>query len=280
MVIARSPFQLALALLLSVMSWPLLADTPPSFSATVIQQSPSGDTSQSRVFLAEARMRSEMQVPIPTEAEQGGSYGGGQPTRAMVNIVQADQDRSLFLDPRQQVYTVQPLPPGGAQLRYGAQRARNPCENWPELRCQRIGMDRVNGREAIHWRMTAQTQQGSMTMHQWIGRSEGLPLRMRLPNGASSEMQLEGREVISGREVQRWRTVQEQGGQRQVTRQWYDPVLKVMVREEFPGGGSRMLTDIKVGALDDALFEAPTDYRRVQPQADPRTQPSYPGPGR
>ena len=40
--------------------------------------------------------------------------------------------------------------------------------------------------------------------------------------------------------------------------QWYDPELKIAIREELPGGYIRELRDIKTGKQEKDLFEIPS----------------------
>ena len=45
------------------------------------------------------------------------------------------------------------------------------------------------------------------------------------------------------------------------TTQWYDPQLKIAIREELPGGYFRELRDIRVGAQSPQLFTIPAGYQ-------------------
>ncbi|NNG13734.1 MAG: hypothetical protein HKM22_01080, partial [Gammaproteobacteria bacterium] len=54
--------------------------------------------------------------------------------------------------------------------------------------------------------------------------------------------------------------------QREQFLQWYDPEIKIVVREEHDDGYVRELRDIKVGKHSKSLFLVPKGYeRRAQP---------------
>jgi len=49
-----------------------------------------------------------------------------------------------------------------------------------------------------------------------------------------------------------------------VSTQWYDPELRIITREELPGGYFRELKSIEIGPQPPALFKAPADYKQVE----------------
>jgi hypothetical protein len=58
--------------------------------------------------------------------------------------------------------------------------------------------------------------------------------------------------------------------------QWYEPALKLMVRQEVPGGFSTELKNIQVGKQPDHLFSIPAGYERI---SGPGGIPAGPGSG-
>ena len=109
------------------------------------------------------------------------------------------------------------------------------------------------------------TQQGeTLTGSQWLDQERGIPLKSVMPNGQSMELRILGQESIDGRNVEKWEmttTVPKQQPMR--TFQWYDPVLELAVREEFPGGYVSELKNIRIGPQPDDLFVVPAGYERV-----------------
>jgi hypothetical protein len=92
-----------------------------------------------------------------------------------------------------------------------------------------------------------------------------------MPNGETMELILVGQDTIDGRAVEKWEmttTAPDQAPTK--TLQWYDPQLKLAVREEFPGGFVRELTSIRIGEQPDHLFTVPAGYNRTEMPQSPQ----------
>ncbi len=95
-----------------------------------------------------------------------------------------------------------------------------------------------------------------------------MPLRDVWPDGSVSELKLTGMEVLDGRKTESWqRTMTDAEGKQSTSKQWYDPELRIITREELPGGFYRGLKSIEVAPQPPALFTAPADYKRVEAPA-------------
>ena len=89
------------------------------------------------------------------------------------------------------------------------------------------------------------------------------------PDGSVAELKSLGESHVSGRITEKWqRKLTRPDGTTMVTYQWYDPELKIAIKEELPGGYIRELQDIKVGTQDASLFTVPSDYQDVSPGYD------------
>jgi hypothetical protein len=67
--------------------------------------------------------------------------------------------------------------------------------------------------------------------------------------------------------------VAQSGGEAMESFQWYDPQLKIAIREELPGGAYRELRNIQIGKQSASLFQIPADYRKISaPQAPQGSQ--------
>ncbi len=88
------------------------------------------------------------------------------------------------------------------------------------------------------------------------------------PDGQTMELKLIGKETIEGRPAEKWElTTTAPNQQPNSTFQWYDPELKLAVREEFPGGYVSELKNVRVGPQADDLFTVPAGYtRKTLPQ--------------
>ncbi|MBK1645751.1 hypothetical protein CKO25_14040 [Thiocapsa imhoffii] len=219
------------------------------FSADMISSGPDGQTTAGKMFVGEGRMRMEM-------TQQG------------QNVIRiSDQNRGVewILFPEQQSYLEQVAPPGSEGLAPAPSAETNPCANLPGLTCTRAGEEDVAGRPAVKWEMVMTHEGQTMQGAQWIDRERGLPLRHEMPNGETMELSLIGTETVEGRQVEKWEmitSVPDQAPSR--TFQWYDPQLKLSVREEFPGGYVRELTSIRIAEQPDHLFTLPAGYQRME----------------
>ncbi len=221
------------------------------FSADMISRAPDGETTMGKMYVGDGRMRVEM-------SQQG---------REIVRI--SDQSRRMewVLFPDQQSYLEQGAPAGStAQGPIGAPSAEtNPCEGLQGVTCRRAGEEEVGGRAAVKWEMSVVRQGQTLTGAQWIDVQRGLPLKYQMPDGQSMELKLLGTETLDGRAVEKWEMTTVAPNQSPMrTLQWYDPELKLAVREEFPGGYLRELKNIRVVEQPDHLFIVPAGYSRME----------------
>jgi hypothetical protein len=174
--------------------------------------------------------------------------------------------------------------------------AVDPCAGAPQsVTCRKAGSEMVHGRETDKWEIVTQKQGQTQSTVMWIDKERGFPIKQQFPDG-SSEFRLIGKETINGRETEKWEITQirkptQQSQQRQPSQQqgpqttrsvqWYDPKLDLAIREEYPGGYVRELTNIQVGPQSASLFELPQGYTKkqmpTQRKGDQRRgQPAYP----
>lgn len=223
------------------------------FSAKVLSLAPDGQTSTGRMFVGDGRMRMEM-------AQDG---------REIVRISDQNRRAEWILFPDQQTYLEhgapsEPAAPAGGSA--SAADGADPCAGTPGMTCRRIGEETIAGRPAVKWEMAATHEGQTLTGTQWIDVERGMPLKQELPNGPTMELRLLGSEEIGGRAVEKWEMrVMAPDQPVSTTLQWYDPQLRLAIREEFPGGFVRELTEIRVGPQPDHLFTVPAGYTRAEP---------------
>ncbi|MCG6896480.1 MAG: hypothetical protein LJE61_09070 [Thiocapsa sp.] len=222
------------------------------FSADMISRGPDGQVVSGRMYVGDGRMRMEM-------TQQG---------REIVRI--SDQNRRMewILFPDQQSYIEQ----GGSEGQGGGDAPAplpsaesDPCAGMPGMSCRRLGQEDVSGRPAVKWEMVMTHEGKTLKGVQWIDAERGLPLKHEMPNGETMELKLVGNESIEGRQVEKWEmTTTLPNEQPSRTFQWYDPQLKLSVREEFPGGYVRELKSIRIAEQPDHLFTVPAGYTRME----------------
>jgi hypothetical protein len=73
------------------------------------------------------------------------------------------------------------------------------------------------------------------------------------------------KQETNGRQTEKWSMqITRADGQQMTSYQWYDPELKIAIREEMQGGFVRELKNIKVGKQDAKLFKVPSGYKQVE----------------
>jgi hypothetical protein len=220
------------------------------FSAVIEQSMPQQEPRESKIYIGDGRMRTDITVNGKT----------------MIQIVDMKQQTAYMLDPAGQSYMVRKagpgeVMPGGASV---AAKDANPCAGMQNLGCTRLGVEDVNGRPAEKWEMvnTSPGQSGKMII--WLDQERHIPVRQSLPDGSTMEMHLIGRETLNGRITEKWEmTATRPGGQKYVVEQWFDPVLKMNIREERPGGFVSEFRNIKIGKQPADLFTVPANYKEV-----------------
>jgi outer membrane lipoprotein-sorting protein len=218
------------------------------FSADMIQSGPQG-SSEGKMFVGDNSMRMEM--------EQGG--------QKIVQIIDQQRQVQWILYPEQRSYMEQKAPAtAGPTAKTGS---GDPCAGMPGASCRQLGTETVNGREAVKWEMTFSHQGKTATSSQWIDAERQIPLRTETQDGATTELLILGEEELGGRTVEKWEMRMSRPGQDpQSSFQWYDPELKIAIREEFPGGYIRELVNIEQGAQPSDLFTIPAGFSRISMQ--------------
>ena len=220
--------------------------TDVEFSAEMRQSGPQGSTT-GMMYVGKDRMRMEM--------EQGGQQ--------IIQIIDAKNQVQWLLYPDQHAYMENR---GGGSQPSGMEKslASNPCAGVRGVTCKNLGKETIAGREAAKWEMTYTQEGKTYSSTQWIDLERDTPLRTRMADGSGSELKILGTETLNGRTVEKWEMVYtspDQAAERSY--QWYDPKLKITVREEFPGGHVRELVNIREGQLPNHLFKIPAGYKRI-----------------
>jgi len=231
------------------------------FSADTQQKGPGGQVSSGKMYVGDGKVRIEM-------AAQG---------QSLVRITDEKRRVEWVLFPEQKNYLERKAGPElSGPAPDPATFAADPCVGASGLTCRKVGEETISGRLTVKWEITGNQQGKQVTSTQWIDKERGIPLRQEFPDGGKMTLSLQGQETIEGRPVEKWEALMEAPG-RQATRtfQWYDPDLKLAIRQEFPGGGVSELKNIRVGKQPDDLFVVPAGYT-LAPQ--PQGQQSAPPP--
>lgn len=217
------------------------------FSADAVQMAPDRQLRNARMYVGDQRVRMEYERDGQRVAE----------------IVDWARGRALLLLLDQGTYMEQQAP-AAAVPSQAAGTDTNPCRGAPDLQCRQLGQETLFGRRVDKWEMVAmQDGQPQRSLH-WIDPERQMPLRQFLPDGTVSELKPLGAETIDGRRVEKWeQSTARPDGTQQSAVQWYDPQLKIAIREELPGGFYRELKNIRVARQAPGLFEIPAGFRRM-----------------
>jgi hypothetical protein len=225
----------------------LAGQGPVEFSADVIQSMPQQESQQGRLYIGNDQVRTDTTVSGKT----------------MIQIIDLKHQTAYLLDTGQKSYMERKAGPGEMMPGGGVSANKaNPCAGMQNLLCNRLGVESVNGRPAEKWELmnSAQEQSGKMVI--WIDQERRIPVRQSLPDGASMEMRLVGRETLDGRNTEKWEMkATRPGGQSSVAYQWFDPELNMNIREEQPGGFVSELRNIRIGKQPVDLFTVPPGYK-------------------
>jgi hypothetical protein len=230
----------------------LLAQTaavaPVGVSAWIRQSLPS---SSGTIESTESRFYKRQDGLLRIESSQAG--------RALVQIINPRLGKSWLLFPKEKTYSESTIPrlvDGLGDL----PPLPEVCLQLSEIECQFVGEELVRERPALKFRLTVAARP-QLEAFQWLDKANAFPVRQQDPSGATAEAILEGKVDFEGRTVEHWRLENRlPNGQVLQAWQWYDPELKLNVREDYPQGMQRMLRDIRVENLPDSLFVPPSDY--------------------
>lgn len=235
------------------------------FSAEMVRHGPDGKTVRGRMYVGDGRTRMEM-------SQQG---------REVIRISDRGRRTEWILFPADKGYLERvsaPAPEGAPPSDAPPSAETDPCAGMAGLICRRLGVEDVNGRPAVKWEMSMTQEGKTLTGVQWLDQERAIPLRHQMPNGQTMELKLLATETLEGRPVEKWEmTTAVPGQQPAVTFQWYDPALKLAVRDELPGGFVSELKDIRIGPQPDSLFAVPDGYTRMTPPSS-GGQPQRPAP--
>ena len=234
-----------------------VAPTPPAFSATAVQILPDGTEQLGRIMKSGTNMRIEMQA------------GGG----TSIQILRGAEGLAYLVDPQTRTYAVIRDP----SVAHAVAGASDPCPSPAEMQsaqmtCEQVGQGNVSGIVTQTWELKSPQIQGAMRAEWDTGRRRAL--REEWPDGTTMTLTFQAMQEVGGRPTEYWQTALKRPDQPAVIGGWwFDPELLLVVREEVPGGITRVLKDIRVGPIDPAAFEPPQGYRQVEPRTAPQAAP-------
>ena len=179
----------------------------------------------------------------------------------VVDIIIPKLGISRRLNPVDKTYVEFPANPAPSP----AEAQANPCAGQANVTCTKRGRETINNREADKWEIIVSYKNQDVKVLRWVDVENGFPLVQQMPNGQKAEMRLLGQETVNDRPVEKWELISSWNERTASSFQWYDPILKLAVREEGPSGMVNELRNIKAGTQPEHLFQVPAGYKKTDP---------------
>lgn len=220
----------------------------PEFSADTLETDPQGNARTERLYVGDGQVR--------TEFDANG--------KTMIQIVDLGQQQALMINPDQRTFMRRQA--GQGELASGNRSAdTSPCAGMQNISCKLLGKEKIDGRATGKWEFIKTLHGQSATMYFWVDEARKIPVRQEMPDGSSMELHMIGQESVNGRQAEKWEmTAMQPDGKQIISYHWYDPEIKMNIREQQPGGYLRELVNIKVGDQPETLFAAPRGYTEIQ----------------
>ncbi len=217
------------------------------FSADAIQLSPGRPPLMSKMYVSKNAVRTELN-------QQG---------YRIVDIAFPAKGKRILLYPDQKMYIEQKGLPGSRT--WSGKSVKTPCDGVKNAKCKNMGTEKLNKRQVEKWQVERVINGKPFKSLHWIDVKRRIAIKEMFPDGSVSELKMLGNTTVNGRKLEQWESVfNHPSGQHRVSKQWYDPELKMVIREELPGGYLRELTNIQVKKQDRKLFSIPKGYKKVE----------------
>jgi len=186
--------------------------------------------------------------------------------RRVIQILLPTAGAMYVLDPAAQTY-IEYL--GPAVPVTDVEGYASPCPNQkPSQSCQHVGDDIISGVKVERWAL-ASGEPGKPLVILW-NSPRRRALRQDFPDGGSMVMAFQAMQDLNGRATEHW-IITLTGADNKISTGdwWFDPDLRVVVRETLPSGETRRLENITLGPVDPALFQVPRGWRKIEAPQQP-----------
>ncbi len=187
--------------------------------------------------------------------------------RHVIQILLPAVGAMYVLDPKQQTF-IEILGPAVPAADVGGYKSPCPTQK-PDPACQHVGDDVLSGVKVERW-VIASGQKDKPLVLLW-NSARRRALKQIRPDGSVMSMAFVAMEKIDTRMAEHWTiTLTRPGQEPQKGDWWFDPVLRVVIKENLPSGETRRLEKITVGPVNPALFQVPQGWRKVAAPLAPK----------
>ena len=219
------------------------------FSADTVISTPQRETQNGKLYVGDGKTRTEMDMNGNT----------------LIQIIDIDNLTAYMINTEQKTYIQRKAM--RASTPAGVASEASPCAGMPDVTCKMMGEEMISQRQTVKWELVNPSAGDGESLYYWIDKERNILLRQLMPDGSRLEMQLAGTEKVNGRTTEKWKlTASRPGNEDQLTWRWYDPEIKMDIREEQPGGVLREIRSIKVAPQPATLFTVPEGYRELAGQ--------------
>jgi dipeptidyl aminopeptidase/acylaminoacyl peptidase len=221
------------------------AEPTVQFSADTVTSEPQRGTQTGRLYIGDGKVRTEMDMNGNT----------------LIQIMDIDSQTAYMINTEQKTYIQHTAT--GASMPPGVDQA-SPCAGMRGITCRNVGEELISQRQTVKWELTNPSAGDEEKLYYWIDKERNIPLRQLMPDGSRLETELTGTEKINGRTAEKWKmTASRPGSADQLSWRWYDPEIRMNIREEQPGGALREIRNVKVAPQPANLFNVPDGYREL-----------------
>lgn len=213
------------------------------FSAEVVQGTSQGQSVRGRMYVGAGRVRTEMK----------------QNDQLLIEIIDPGKGLAWMVDEGRKVYSERSVP----QVIAPSADSRSPCDGVEGTDCRQMPDEVRNGRNARKWLLRIKGEE----RQQWNDAIHNFPIQIVEAGQVVMAKVFIGAEVLNNRQVERWRTLQQNASTVVENEQWYDPQLNIAIRQVAQDGSFSELRNIQLGLQADALFELPQGYRKLDAPA-------------
>lgn len=223
------------------------------FSADAVISAPQQIVKQTKLFVSEKAVRSETVV-------------NGQ---NIIEIVYPDEGKAILINDSLRSYKERIFDHQSETKNNGS-----PCDQISNAVCEKLGTENIAGYETEKWQIISEKGGRKLRTLHWIDVKRKLAIREFFPDGSVVELKMIKKEKVNGRDTEKWeRSLSRPDGKSAKSYQWYDPGLKIAIKEELSGGYVRELKNIKISRQAEDLFGVPDNYKKIEFQ--PAAYPGY-----
>jgi len=222
-------------------------DLTVEFSADATQVTPGRAPLSSKMYVSKDAVRTDVNVQ----------------RYRVIDIAYPKKGKRILIYPDQKAYSEQTGLP--AIKSWSGKSVKTPCDGVKDAKCKKMATETLNKRKVNKWQVERLVNGKKIKSLHWIDDKRRIAVKEMFHDGGVSELKMLGAETINGRKVEQWESkFSHPSGQQRVSMQWYDLQLKMVVREELPGGYLREIKNIEVKKQDKSLFEIPKGFKKIE----------------